>query len=1048
MGKPWHLVVFGIGGGLATGVISALAALTLTGHPNTWLGWLTLLFLTTGGFTLFGWLTFYQWGAHSSERRNRLLEKLAAGNLTPSDEGRLEDEPELQRLSLSLRRALSNVQRGTETLHGTRDELAEQATALLDAARRQGAAVDRSRGAVDAMGQSLDGAGKRIGQLEAFARDTTAVLSEMTERVEQVAQALSSLVATAGKTSVRAEAMSTRAGQVASANDALTRFAVEAEDYVQAVEGGIDAVRRRADETGNLAREVTSTAEKGEGLVLSSVRGMYRIDEAVRRAAELVERLGSQSLEIGRVVDVIQEIADQTNLLALNAAIIANQAGESGKAFGVVANEVRGLSERTARSTREIFQLVKKVRDGVQRSVELVNEVREAAGAGVQQGDRASAALKEIRSITQRTFSSVEATVAETARLESQGTRMVDSARQVAKRLQDVARLTAEEVTEGRELVKQAAEMARTAQGASQRAEGQAQTGRDLSDSVLKLTAAVDELRAAQTVLKKGDVAIGEEVAEVREDALRIIRIADALSRTVEQLRHEGETLDAEVFRFQLPQPVPGGVLVSAIHQPDVVTRTHGLDPLFTVDLQFAEVSASVYDTLLRFEDGMLVPGLAEKWEADPTARRFRFTLRRGVQFHDGVMFDASHVKAHFERLMDPRVGSPDQGVLKDIEGAAAFASGAARTVTGIEVLDPHTLDIRLAEPRAYFLRLLALTSAGVARRGEGGRLVGTGPFRQGETQNGRIVLERNPAYFRTGLPLLSRVELLLCGDRAQALERLSKREAHLVSYLHADHIAQAGAALSEAQVVGGNSPSTWFLAFNVKHAPFDDVRVRRAVRAGLDVRSLVEQFHRGARVARSLTPPALLEVDRVHEPRSDVDLARRLLAEASVPRVKLQLYYPPDRDTRAEDAVLFKPLLDAGLLELEHVPVVDAESYWQRVREGRLGTVRGNWIADFADPDNFLHFLLNSKAQTFYAFGYQSEEFDQLTDEARVAIDPGRRQALYRKAEGLVREDCVVVPLYHERFHAAAAPAVQGLRFHPTPPQVRYESLWLAPDA
>lgn len=1048
MGKLRYLIAFGVGGGLGTGLLTGIASLTLTGQPATWGGWATLLVASTLGFTGFGWLTYHQWAARSTERRNRLLEKLAAGNLTPSQEGALDDEPELQRLSLSLRRALANVQRGTETLHGTREELSEQATALLDAARRQGSAVDRSLAAVGAMGQSLDGAGKRIGQLEAFARDTTAVLAEMTERVEHVAQALRSLVTTATKTSERAEAMAGRAAQVASANDALARFAQDAEEYVQAVEGGIDAVRRRGDETGSLAREVTATAEKGEALVVASVKGMYRIDESVRRSAELVDRLGAQSLEIGRVVDVIQEIADQTNLLALNAAIIANQAGESGKAFGVVATEVRGLSERTARSTREIFQLVKKVRDGVQRAVELVSEGREAAAAGVQQGDRAAAALKEIRTITQRTFASIEATVAETARLEAQGTRMVDSARQVAKRLQDVSRLTSEEVSEGRELVRQAQDMARTAQGASQRAEGQAQTGRDLSDSVLKLTAAIDELRAAQAVLKKGDIAIGEEVAEVREDALRIIRIADALSRTVDQLSHEGETLDAEVFRFQLPQPVPGGTLVAAIHQPDVVTRTHGLDPLFTIDLQFAEVSAALYDTLLRFEDGMLVPGLAEKWEADATAKRYRFTLRRGVQFHDGVPFEAAHVKAHFERLMDPRVGSPDQGVLKDIEGAVAFMTGEARGVSGIEVLDAHTLDIRLAEPRAYFLRLLALTSTGIARRGDGGKLSGTGPFRQAELQDNRIVLERNPAYFRAGLPLLSSVELMLCPDRMAALQKLSAKEVHVVSYLHGEHITQAGAMLADAQVVSGNSPSTWFLGFNLKHAPFEDPRVRRGIRAGLDVRGLVEQFHRGARVARSLTPPALLEVDRIHEPRADIELARRLLGEAGVGRLKMQIYFPPDRDTRAEDAVLFKPLLDAGLLELEHVGVPDAESYWQRVREGRTGVVRGNWIADFADPDNFLHFLLNSKAQTFYAFGYQSAEFDRLTDEARVAIDPGHRQALYRKAENLVREDCVVVPLYHERFHAAAAPAVQGLRFHPTPPQVRFEALWLAPDA
>ena len=75
-------------------------------------------------------------------------------------------------------------------------------------------------------------------------------------------------------------------------------------------------------------------------------------------------------------------------------------------------------------------------------------------------------------------------------------------------------------------------------------------------------------------------------------------------------------------------------------------------------------------------------------------------------------------------------------------------------------------------------------------------------------------------------------------------------------------------------------------------------------------------------------------------------------------------------------------------------------------------------------------------------------EELDRLTNEARVSIDPGLREQLYRKAEVLVREDCVMVPLYHQGFHCIAAGAVQGLRLHPTPPQVRFESLWLDVDA
>jgi ABC-type transport system substrate-binding protein len=493
------------------------------------------------------------------------------------------------------------------------------------------------------------------------------------------------------------------------------------------------------------------------------------------------------------------------------------------------------------------------------------------------------------------------------------------------------------------------------------------------------------------------------------------------------------------VFRFNLPQPRAGGTLTVGLHRALTIDPSIGLDPLFTIDLQISEVSSALYSTLVRYEDGILVPDLAESWEADRTGKRYRFTLRRGVTFPDGVTLTASHVKTHLERLLDPKVGAPDAALFKDVTGAQAYLDGKAGEVEGIEVLDEHTLEIRLEEARAFFLRLLALPSTGVTRR-EGGRLLGTGPYRFVDASAGTVTLERNPTFYKPGLPLLARLEFRLYPSRMAALEAFKMGEVQLVSYLHAEHLRAAG--LSPAEALTVNTPSVWFLGFNAQTAPFDDVRVRRAIRAGLDVRALVSGFHPGARVARSLTPPSLLESDRIHEPRTDVALARRLLAEAGLTSVRVTLHYAPDRDTRDEDRALFAPLVDAGLVQLEHV---EDKDFWQRVREGRLGIFRGNWIADVADPDNFLYVLLNSKAQSYYGLSYHNPEFDRLTDEARVSIDPGLREQLYRKAENLVREDCVLVPLYHERFHAAAAQSVQGVRLHQTPPQVRFEEIWLA---
>ncbi|MFY2562144.1 ABC transporter substrate-binding protein [Corallococcus terminator] len=1045
MGAKRYLFAFG----LAAGLLSALALgviLQLSGQRMVASSWLALVVATPVLYLTGGYLAWFRWAALRRLARRRVMARLAEGDLTTTGGHKYEGHEDVRRLVLSLRRALSQVQRVTANLHRTSTDVSEQARMLLEAARRQGGAVERTLHSVSGMGGSLQVVGKRVHQLEVFAVDTTGALLEMTERLEQVVESLSQVNDFANHTTSLMQAMSERLANIASSGDELARFASEAEDFVALVEGGIDSVRRRASETNQLALAVTATAERGEVLVGDSVKGMYRVEETVRKAAELMGTLGSRSTEIGRIVDVIQEIADQTNLLALNAAIIAAQAGVHGRPFGVVANEIRNLAERTTRSTREIAAMVSGVRDAVLTAVTLVHEGREQATAGVALGDRASEALVEIRSITQRTFSAVEATVMETQRLEAQGATVVEASRRVARRVEDVTRMAIEQSGHARELVRQTQEMARVGHGASQKAEDQARTGRDLSESVVRLSAAIEELRTANVVLTKADSSIREEVAQVREDARRVIRIGDGLTRTVDQLGHEALGLETEVFRFRLPEPRTGGMLRVVLHQAASLRNRQAVDPLFSVENQLSELTACAFSGLVRLEDGGLEPDLAERWDADPSARRYRFYLRRGVTFHDGAMLTAGDVKRHLERLLDPAVRSPDRSLLEDVEGAPEYTSGMAREVSGIEALDDATLEIRLREPKAFFLHLMALTPTAVARVDSSGRLVGTGPFRVMSLEPERVVLERNPSYWRAGTPLLDRLEFQLVNSRQEAMTRLREGAADLVSFLSAEHVEVPG--LEAFQVLASTTPSTAFVALNLREPPYDDVRVRRALRAGMDIVGAVEQFHPGARVARTLTPPELMGGTEVGPlPAPDVALAEQLLRDAGLRRLRLTLHHPAGRDTSAEDAVLFRPLLQAGLLELKHVEMAP-EEYSARLREGRVPAFRTLWLADFPDPDTFLYFLLHSSAQTVYPLGYRNAELDRITAEARVSIDPGLRQQLYVRAEHLFRDDCPLIPLYHERVHAAASATVQGLRLHQTPPQVRYEDLWVDPNS
>ena len=148
----------------------------------------------------------------------------------------------------------------------------------------------------------------------------------------------------------------------------------------------------------------SQTAQAGAVIVRNTVEGMNRIADKVRSSAGVVEQLGTRSDQIGAIVATIEDIADQTNLLALNAAIEAARAGEQGRGFAVVADEVRALAERTTKATREIGEMIKSIqgetRLAVSAMVDGVNEVERGTSEAARSGQALEEILSQINEVT------------------------------------------------------------------------------------------------------------------------------------------------------------------------------------------------------------------------------------------------------------------------------------------------------------------------------------------------------------------------------------------------------------------------------------------------------------------------------------------------------------------------------------------------------------------------------------------------------------------------------------------------------------------------
>lgn len=149
--------------------------------------------------------------------------------------------------------------------------------------------------------------------------------------------------------------------------------------------------------------EATQAAVKGGTAVAETIKGMQRIRATVQSTGKKIKGLGERSLEIGAIIEVINEIATQTNMLALNAAIEAARAGEHGRGFAVVADEVRKLSERAARATKDITGLIKGIQVETSEAVTIMETGTREVEEGTKLADQAGAALREIEQIVKQT---------------------------------------------------------------------------------------------------------------------------------------------------------------------------------------------------------------------------------------------------------------------------------------------------------------------------------------------------------------------------------------------------------------------------------------------------------------------------------------------------------------------------------------------------------------------------------------------------------------------------------------------------------------------
>ncbi|HRD32855.1 MAG TPA: methyl-accepting chemotaxis protein [Rhodocyclaceae bacterium] len=270
---------------------------------------------------------------------------------------------------------------------------------------------------------------------------TGAIADTVNYTVEELSVLVRRINDAASRVTKASESAQRTSNELLDATERQSREIEEAGSTIQHMAESISQSSQRALQSAQVARRSLDSTRKGAHAVENTIKGMNEIREQIQETSKRIKRLGESSQEIGEIVELISDITEQTNVLALNAAIQAASAGEAGRGFTVVAEEVQRLAERSGEATKQIAAIVKTIQTDTKDAVSAMETATRDVVEGAQLSDAAGRALAEIGEVTAET-----ARVIEQLSTDTQG--QAGTAVRVAETMKDILAIT-EQTTRG-----------------------------------------------------------------------------------------------------------------------------------------------------------------------------------------------------------------------------------------------------------------------------------------------------------------------------------------------------------------------------------------------------------------------------------------------------------------------------------------------------------------------------------------------------------------------------------------------------------------------
>jgi methyl-accepting chemotaxis protein len=451
-----------------------------------------------------------------------------------------------------LREMMARVIASTAELKQVSQAILCSSAQVSQACEVQSVAVEGTSASIMQIDGAIAGISQGVDRLSVSAQESSSSVLQLAASIEEVALTTDTLASSAEGIS-RSTAEMTAAsrqidGNVAALKDASATTAVSVAE--------MDATIRQVEESAQSAATITtlvlSDAEEGKKSVEATITGIGEIRRSSAITVEVIDDLSRRAREIDAILAVIDEVAAQTNLLALNAAIIAAQAGDQGKGFSVVAEEIKQLADRTSHSTREIAELIKGVQQGTERAVQAIRSAEASIAEGESLSGKSGEALAKICDGTSRAASQV-AEIARATLEQGRGSAMIRQAMENVSEMIDQISVATAEQSRGSELI--AAEIRRmrdlTAQVKNSTRE-QNSTASMISRLTTEINELIGRIKRACDEQSRGSAHIVSAAGNVRESTASNGEACRMLEEAVAALGGEIAVLEQEMGRFRV----------------------------------------------------------------------------------------------------------------------------------------------------------------------------------------------------------------------------------------------------------------------------------------------------------------------------------------------------------------------------------------------------------------------------------------------------------------------------------------------------------------